>query len=64
MPTLLQYPLERSATRQRRWKHLLQRTAHKEYPADTRKVSAFTSPRADGGAAVPEPRDHGLTSTN
>ena len=44
MPTLLQYPLERERDVQRRWKHLLQRTAHKEYPADTRKVSAFKAP--------------------
>jgi hypothetical protein len=64
VPTLLQYPLERERDVQRRWKHLLQRTARKEYSSDTRKVSAFTSPGQDGDAAVPEPRDYGLTSTN
>jgi hypothetical protein len=64
VPTLLQYPLERERDVQRRWKHLLQRTARKEYSADTRKVPAFISPGRDGDAAAPEPRDYGLTSTN
>ena len=64
MPTSLQYPLERERDVQRRWKHLLQRMAPKDYSSDTRNASAFTSPGGDGGAAVPEPGDYGLTSTN
>ena len=44
MPTSLQYPLERERDVQRRWKHLLQRLAPKNYSSDNRKPSLSHEP--------------------
>ena len=38
MPTTLQYPLERERDVQRRWKHLLQRLASKDYSSENRRA--------------------------
>jgi hypothetical protein len=63
VPTVLQYPLERERDVQRRWKHLLQRLAPKDYSSDNRKALPSPPSLAGDGAHCVAPRQPaGVTS--